>query len=166
MNGGVFSLGLYVFQNNLSRSFCKPFQVLNSISDLQYRHTEQQITLYASQIFTWMSIPLRDRSAVQICTTLILKLLHGYFGQLYPNSLLPPTFHTWCLSAPALQPGNMERTGIQSKHVTYGNLCGEFHTKVLVECPQMEGFPWRKQWSDPVQKKSTLTCLSFRMCLR
>lgn len=75
--------------------------------------------MYASQISSWMSIHFRDRFAVQICTTLILELLHGYSGRLPQNSPLPPTFLTRRLSARALPARECRkiRNAIQARYL-------------------------------------------------
>lgn len=114
-----------------------------------------------------MNIHLRNRFTVHICTTLILKLFHGFFGWLPQTAPSHKHFsHNVCLLKHS-QPGNAERTGIQSKHITYGNICNKSQRNASEECPQMEGFPWRKQWSGQRQKKkNSMNCLFFRMCLR
>lgn len=64
------------------------------------------------------STHLRNRFAVQICTTLILKLFHQYFGQLPQTSPPPPTFCThlsaWAL--PAREHGKNMNT-IQARYL-------------------------------------------------
>lgn len=105
MNRSVFSLGLYVFQASCHLVSANHFRYLRTLAICNTGttgHIGYIVFFPFSQISTWMSTHLGNRFAVQICTTLILKLLHGYFGQLPQNSPLPPTFHTQCLSARAL----------------------------------------------------------------
>lgn len=165
MNRSVFSLGLYVFQNNLSHSFCKPFQVLKSISDLQYKQVQQDtwVTFYASQISTWMRVHLRNRFAVQICTTLILKLLHGYSGRLPQNSPPPATFRKKRLSARALPARERvkNRNTIQPRYLRKS--LWRVSNKGVGGVSPDGGISMEKavKWSG--EKKSTMTCLNFRM---